>query len=90
MSGFRAGAVIDGYELLAQAPAELSGRGAADGNDGWWSDPWWAYHPERGWACIRWWKPVTWTTRDGGHEHGPGDEGPRVTPWPFREEVPIG
>jgi hypothetical protein len=76
-----------GYELVGQAPAELSGRAQWEDSgcryDGWWSDPWWGYSPERGWACIRWWKPVAWQRRAVS-------AGPRVIPWPFEEEAEAG
>jgi hypothetical protein len=61
MSELRIGAMIDGYQLTAQAPVDyirgtrqrvINGRYVT----GSWSDPWWGYHPERGWAVIKRWR----------------------------------
>lgn len=51
------GQVIGGYQLLAQAPASYSGPGALEGHHGWWSDPWWGYSRQEGFALLRHWKP---------------------------------
>jgi hypothetical protein len=71
-SGIRAGQMIDGYQAQAQAPVEFI-RGERQRHlgghyvRGAWSDPWWAYDPERGWAIVKRWRSkqqnaLTWDT----------------------------
>src|SRR5437762_8549474 len=87
---WKPGAVVEGFELVGQAPAELSGRAArkVDGAwyRGWWSDPWWGYKPGTGWACVRWWKPDKVHVPSAGDWAGPVPAGPVVTAWPFEAD----
>lgn len=57
----RAGEVVGPYELVEQAPLEFIRfpRTRQVGSrliTGSWSEPWWAYCPERGWVIVRRWK----------------------------------
>ncbi len=82
---FQAGTWIDGYQAVSPAPVEfIKGERSRyiDGHyvKGAWSDPWWVYDPERGWAVARRWKNkaqqvLRWA--DGRHQ---------VTAFPAREE----
>lgn len=58
----RAGDMIDGYQAQfradlgytrnARRQRRIGGRQVT----GSWSDPWWAYHPEHGWAIAKRWR----------------------------------
>ena len=88
---FQAGSWIDGYQAVSPAPVEfIKGERSRhiDGHHvkGAWSDPWWVYDPERGWAVSRRWKNkeqqvLQWT--DGRHQVTafPAREEREVTPW---------
>ena len=57
----KAGQVIDGYQVQAQAPLDyIKGERyrRVDGRNvkGAYADPWWAYDPARGWAVAKRWK----------------------------------
>ncbi len=88
---FQAGSWIDGYQAVSPAPVEfIKGERSRhiDGHyvKGAWSDPWWMYDPERGWAVSRRWKNkeqqvLQWA--DGRHQVAafPAREEREVTPW---------
>ena len=81
----RAGMWLEGYQAQAQAPVDFirSERTRyldVDGEDhgvavkGAWSDPWWLYSPERGWAIAKCWRSKTqdvfvWRGQTSGHVH---------------------
>ncbi len=57
----RAGEMIEGYQAQAQAPLDYIRAGrhhTVDGHSvtGAWSDPWWVYDPQRGWAVAKTWR----------------------------------
>lgn len=84
----QAGQWIDGYQVIDQAPVEFI-RGSRsrpiDGHliTGSWSDPWWLYHPGRGWAVVRRWK------NKDTEVHDRVDGRIRVTPFPARDELVV-
>jgi hypothetical protein len=56
-----AGEMIEGYQAQAQAPLEFIRGGRHHTVDGLhvtgaWSDPWWVYDPQRGWAVAKTWR----------------------------------
>jgi hypothetical protein len=79
---------IDGYQVMSQAPVDfiqgtrrrLFGKHLVTGS---WSDPWWLYDPERGWAIVKRWKNRDTEIHDwvGGRI--------LVTPFPARNELII-
>lgn len=86
---WRPGDVVDGYELVGQAPVDFTGRGARRVEGAWyqgsWSDPWWGYSPRLGWGLVRWWKPARCHVPSVGDWPGPVPAGAIVTPWPLTE-----
>lgn len=82
----QAGDWIEGYQALSQAPVEYikgSRTRYIDGHCviGSWSDPWWLYHPERGWAIVKRWKNRDTEVHDWRDGHVV------VTPFPARNEL---
>jgi hypothetical protein len=62
------GTWVDGYQAIEQAPVEYiqgSRTRDIDGRSvrGSWSDPWWLYDRERGWALAKHWKNREQETR---------------------------
>ena len=65
----KAGAWLDGYQAQAQAPEYFTQGSRSRHNDGHyvrgaWSDPWWLYCPDRGWAIAKRWKSKAQTGLD--------------------------
>ncbi len=91
-----AGDWIDGYQVQAQAPVDFI-RGSRtrylDGHavKGAWSDPWWLYCPERGWAFVRRWRSKAQTGLDwtGGTHLAALRRRPAVVEIPARDEIVV-
>jgi len=78
------------YQVQAQAPAGLlsAKRSRHDGNiliRGSWSDPWWGYAPDAGWAVLRRWKsPEQASWSQGATVTIQARDERVVVPWPLR------
>jgi hypothetical protein len=90
------GAWVDGYQLQGRAPVDfITGQRSrylrlTDGGPqhyvrGSFSDPWWGYDPERGWAVAKRWQNKTQTLLDWT---GSGHRAERVE-FPARDEVVV-
>ncbi len=89
-TGIQAGSWIDGYQAVSPAPVEyIQGdrTRSIDGHTvkGSWSDPWWMYDPDRGWAIARRWRNKAQRVFAWSPERHladfPAREEREVTPW---------
>jgi hypothetical protein len=81
----RIGQAVEGYLVVDQAPAALirgSSTRAIEGHmiAGSWSEPWWLYSPDLGWAIAKRWKNRQTRT------FGPGGTGVTIA---SRDEIVI-